>query len=83
MTFTNWKNDQKRPGAIQQEQRQSMIINTNVRIIRIGKSKVHSAKEKLGVLMNHETVMSAFSIAAWHRKVVHKEAARHMQTVSL
>ena len=60
-----------------------MSINTKVRIITIGKSKVQSAKEELGVLMNHETVMSAFFVATWHHKVMDKEAARHMQTVSL
>ena len=33
--------------------------------------------------MNHETVMSTFFVAVWHRKVMNKKAARHMQTVSL
>lgn len=59
-----------------------MSINTKVCIIRIGKSKVHSAKEQ-GVLMYRKTIMSVVFVAAWHYKVIDKKAARHMQTVSL
>lgn len=56
-----------------------MSTNNEVFIIRTGKSKVHSAKEELGVLMNHETVVSA----PWHCMEMDKEAARHAWTVSL
>lgn len=58
-----------------------MSINSKVPIIRIGKSKVHSAKEEPGALMNHKAALSAFFIAPWHCKVMHNEATRHMQTV--
>lgn len=79
--FTNQKNYQKWPSAIQQERWQSVSINSKVHIIRIGKSKVHLAKEEPGVSMNHKAALSAFSVAPWHCKVMHKEATRHMQTV--
>jgi len=51
------------------------VLNTKVYIIRIVKSKVCSAK-LLGVLMNHEMITAVLFVAAWHHKVMEREAAR-------